>query len=136
MWSDRSWKDAAISTEGIKWSSVNNLCHLMNESRFIKKSRRKSQHLCVGYVFKWMKTLLSTVFFVDYNEFFVEVQLKKNLKSVFWEPEFNLPFFYSISQSSFFLIGIYSMQYEARSLKRLKRTGNPFRKKLRLKVVC
>ena len=45
---------------------------------------------------------LSTVFFVDYNEFFVEVQLKKNLKSVFWEPEFNLPFLYSISQSSFF----------------------------------
>ena len=82
VWSDRSWNDAAISTEGIKWSSVNNLCHLMNESRFIKKSRRKSQHLCVGYVFKWMKTLVNS-FFCRLQRIFCWSTTEKKLEKCF-----------------------------------------------------
>ena len=47
MWelqSNLSWKDAASSTKGTPQSSVNYLCHLMTWIRFVKKSRRKSEH--------------------------------------------------------------------------------------------
>ena len=46
-------KDAGSSTEGITWSSVNYLHHLMNESRFVKKSRKDNIFIFTS----WMKTL-------------------------------------------------------------------------------
>ena len=45
LWTDLSWKDAAISKERITQSSLNYLRHLMNGSRLVKKSRRESEHL-------------------------------------------------------------------------------------------
>ena len=43
--SNLSWKNAASITEGITRSSVYHLCHLMNGSNFVQKSKRKSKYL-------------------------------------------------------------------------------------------
>ena len=43
--SDLNWKHEASSTEEITRSSVKYSQHLINGSRFVKKSRRKSEHL-------------------------------------------------------------------------------------------
>ena len=43
--SNLSSKDVASSTKGITQSSLNYLGYLINGSRFVKKSRRKSEHL-------------------------------------------------------------------------------------------
>ena len=49
-----SWKDIASSTEGIPPSSINYFCHLMNGSRLLKNSRRKSEQMEVE---EWDKRL-------------------------------------------------------------------------------
>ena len=42
----------------------NYLCHLMNGSRFVRKSRKKA-NICVNhYVFRWMKTLIVFLFYL------------------------------------------------------------------------
>ena len=104
-----SWKDAASSTEEIAWSRVNCLLHLMNEIRFIKKSRRKSEHLnkntstsfcfifflfslhfCFLTNFKTVRCIVKSLIAIQH--IFVEALLKKeNTNFFFWAPEFGYP---------------------------------------------
>ena len=55
---DLNLKDAASSTEGTMWSSVNYLHYLMNGSRFERNQEDKANVCMIYDVFTWMKTLL------------------------------------------------------------------------------
>ena len=106
------WKDAASSTVGVTWNSVNKL-------------EEKTNICVIYYVLKWMKTILLTVSSFPctcccFHDFFfcvcfcllshfkiirctakslittstcflLKCKWKKNLKSVFWAPEFGCP---------------------------------------------
>ena len=93
-------KDVASGTEEITWSRVNYLRHLMNEIRFIKKSRRKSEylskntstsfcliaflfslHFCLLRNFEIVRCIVKSLIAIQH--IFVEVLLKKEIaKSV------------------------------------------------------
>ena len=63
--SDLSWKDRAISSEEITQSRLSYLRHLMNGSRFVEKSRRKSKLLqdLFMYLNKWKHFFLKVPYF-------------------------------------------------------------------------
>ena len=127
MWelgSNLSLKDTASSTEGITWSSINYLPHLINGSRFIKKSGRKckqlhdqmtisslaltcfclivflfSQYFCLLSNFKISRCIVKLLIIIQ--QIFVEVQLKKEkLKRVFGAPNLGHPNWYTSLQNS------------------------------------
>ena len=71
LWSDLSWKDAASSTKGVTWSSVNYLCHLMTWGRLGKKSRRKREHFH-NLLHIWIKQFYYNCFFLFFAHLVIE----------------------------------------------------------------